>query len=453
VIQGNFHRVVGAEAVGTSGDHSNLVVEALHRTSGNLASGFEPVHQERLMRPQHPRHLLHRLQAAAQGAGRPDVQKGAGPGQRVVAPEVLEGFLEHPGPASSQLALEQAVESAFGLPAHPAAFAQQFPAHLLELLGHRTAPQPPALGATNFVHSLVQVRGDVKTVQHMQGMACLGRDHGQIRPPHVAAHKTQSLHDRLSQSRQAPAQGGFGPALSHPQQTATMAVNLVNDRQEIIGPLALAPMDFIDPDRPDPFQYPVGQAPLHKPLDRAIDAFPTGAKGPRRFAPRQPPRPAGEETHHGDGHRTLALTPRDMLHHHPVFRAADPPGRVEKPRHDAPQRHKEPGTLRQLVIARRWLEAAGAPGGPGLVRLDGDFDATGLAVAIAPKPDVPKNKSGKVLNRVQHGLNLQLNSWSPGRGLALFKQLASYSKCGRPAILFYRLGDPRAVYGRGGERR
>jgi hypothetical protein len=76
-----------------------------------------------------------------------------------------------------------------------------------------------------------------------------------------------------------------------------------------------------------------------------------------------------------------------------------------------------------------------------------------LAVAIALKPDVPKNKSGKVLNRVQHGLNLQLNSWSPGRVLALFKQLANYSKCGRPAILFYRLGGPRAVYGRGGERR
>jgi hypothetical protein len=85
--------------------------------------------------------------------------------------------------------------------------------------------------------------------------------------------------------------------------------------------------------------------------------------------------------------------------------------------------------------------------------LDGDFDAAGLAVAIALKPDVPKNKSGKVLNRVQHGLNLQLNSWSPGRGLPLFKQRANYSKYGRPAILFYRLGGLRAVSGRGGERR
>ena len=92
-------------------------------------------------------------------------------------------------------------------------------------------------------------------------------------------------------------------------------------------------------------------------------------------------------------------------------------GGIEKARHDTPQRHKEPRALRQAVIAWCRLEAAGAPGGSGLVRLDGDFEATGLAVAIALKPDVAINKSGKVLNRVQHGLNLQLNSWSPGRVL------------------------------------
>jgi hypothetical protein len=53
--------------------------------------------------------------------------------------------------------------------------------------------------------------------------------------------------------------------------------------------------------------------------------------------------------------------------------------------------------LRQLVIARRRLEAAGAPGGSALVRLDGDFQATGLAVAMALQPDVAINKSGKIV--------------------------------------------------------
>jgi hypothetical protein len=72
-----------------------------------------------------------------------------------------------------------------------------------------------------------------------------------------------------------------------------------------------------------------------------------------------------------------------------------------------------------LVITWRGLEAAGTSGGDGRVRLDGDFDATKLAIPMALEADVAENESGKTLNRVQNGLNLQLNSWSPGRVLAL----------------------------------
>jgi hypothetical protein len=53
------------------------------------------------------------------------------------------------------------------------------------------------------------------------------------------------------------------------------------------------------------------------------------------------------------------------------------------------------------------------------VRLDGDFEATKLAIPMALEADVVENESGKTLNRVQNGLNLQLNSWSPFRLFAL----------------------------------
>jgi hypothetical protein len=53
------------------------------------------------------------------------------------------------------------------------------------------------------------------------------------------------------------------------------------------------------------------------------------------------------------------------------------------------------------------------------VRLDGDFQATKLAIPMALEADVVENESGKTLNRVQNGLNLQLNSWSPFRLFAL----------------------------------
>ncbi len=283
----------------------------------------------------------------------------------------------------------------------------------------------------------------------MQRLARFGGDHGQVRPPHVGTDKTQARNHRLPQGCQAPAQGGLGAPLAHPQQTAAMAVDLVNDGQEIVGPLAPAPMNLVHADGLDAFEFAVGQTPLHKPLHRAIDAFPTGVEGPRRLPPRQPPRPAGKKAHHGDGHWPLALTPGNMLNHHAVFRAVDPPGGIAKPRRDAPQRHKEPGALLQPVIARRGLEAAGAFGRDGRMRLDGDFDATGLAIPMALQADVVVNESGKTLNRVQNGLNLQLNSWSPFRVLALFLQLAPYSNFRGSAICFYRPGRRRAVSGRG----
>ena len=116
MIQGNFHRFIGAKAVGSSGDHSDFVVQALDRAAGNLALGPEPVQQQVLMGAQHPRHFLHRLQAAAQGAVGPEVQKGAGPDQGAVSPEMAEGFLEHPGPGGGQLAGQQRVELLPGRP-------------------------------------------------------------------------------------------------------------------------------------------------------------------------------------------------------------------------------------------------------------------------------------------------------------------------------------------------
>jgi hypothetical protein len=109
-----------------------------------------------------------------------------------------------------------------------------------------------------------------------------------------------------------------------------------------------------------------------------------------------------------------------MLDDHPMLRAVNPPGGIEKPCHNPPQGWKEKPALRQPVITRSGLETAGTLGRDGRVRLDGDFDTTGLAIAMAVEADVSENESGKTLNHVQNGLNLQLNSWSPVRGWRCF---------------------------------
>jgi len=48
------------------------------------------------------------------------------------------------------------------------------------------------------------------------------------------------------------------------------------------------------------------------------------------------------------------------------------------------------------------------------VRIQRDFDAAGPPVPVTLEPDVLKNKSRKMLNGVQNGLNLQLHRWSLG---------------------------------------
>jgi hypothetical protein len=85
--------------------------------------------------------------------------------------------------------------------------------------------------------------------------------------------------------------------------------------------------------------------------------------------------------------------------------------------------------------------------------LDGDFEATGLAIPMAVEADVTVNESGKTLNRVQNGLNLQLNSGSPVRGLVLFRNLHLTRICRDPLFAFTALDVVAPSLGGGGERR
>ena len=49
VIQGNFHGVEGAKAVGSSCNYSDFVIEALDGTVGDFSFGSKPIQYQRLM--------------------------------------------------------------------------------------------------------------------------------------------------------------------------------------------------------------------------------------------------------------------------------------------------------------------------------------------------------------------------------------------------------------------
>src|SRR5215472_11804426 len=110
VIQGNFHSLVGTKAVGSSGNHSNFVVESLDGAAGDLSFGAKPIQDQGLMSAEHSGYLLHRFQAAAHRPVAPIVEKGSRPDYGSVVPEVGESLLQLPGPRGGQLAGEQGVE-------------------------------------------------------------------------------------------------------------------------------------------------------------------------------------------------------------------------------------------------------------------------------------------------------------------------------------------------------
>ena len=49
VIQGNLHGVIGAEAIGSSGHHSDFVVQTFDGSIGNLSLGLEPIEDQLFM--------------------------------------------------------------------------------------------------------------------------------------------------------------------------------------------------------------------------------------------------------------------------------------------------------------------------------------------------------------------------------------------------------------------
>src|ERR1035441_8318080 len=83
------------------------------------------------------------------------------------------------------------------------------------------------------------MQGNVEPIQNVQRLADLGGQYIQIGLPHVAADKLQSAHHPRPQGFQSLTQRGLGSSPPHPQQSATVAIDLINHRQKLICFFAL----------------------------------------------------------------------------------------------------------------------------------------------------------------------------------------------------------------------
>ena len=199
-----------------------------------------------------------------------------------------------------------------------------------------------------------------------------------------------------------PSRSVFSRAsLADPQQPPAAGVDLVDHGQEVVGLHAVSPVNLVDGNGFDATELAMLQTPLHEPLHRAIDRFPTGLKSLRRLPPAQPSRPAGEKAHHGHGHRPLAVAPGNVFDHYPVLSALHPPWRITEPGRFPPKWHKQPTPLGYTVIPRCGLPAQRTASANAAMRGHGDLDPRGMALAVGAEAHVLINRANKGLYSIQ----------------------------------------------------
>ena len=110
MIESEFEDAEGAKAIGFSHGDFGLVVQAFHNAAGNQLLSPEVIEDQLPVLTEGARELLHGLNAGSHGLAAPPVEKLAGPGGRVVIPELLRGFLEKVSPDGPQVVAEELAE-------------------------------------------------------------------------------------------------------------------------------------------------------------------------------------------------------------------------------------------------------------------------------------------------------------------------------------------------------
>lgn len=205
----------------------------------------------------------------------------------------------------------------------------------------------------------------------MHRAGCLLSDHDHVLLPHVGADELQSFDRRFRHGTEEPSQALFGSIAGDAQKTATVGIDLVDQRQVFV---ATAVSDLIDADRLDVPDFSVDKASADDPLDGSVDGVPARSKDGRGLFPAQPLRPGSEENAIAVSAAVLAVSPRDLLDFHTACRAVDSPHRVHEEHGDAPQRHEFESSLAASVVTGTFLVTTAADRSTATVWLEADQD-------------------------------------------------------------------------------
>ena len=111
MIESEFEGSEGAEAVGFSHGEFGFVVQTFDNAAGKLLLSQEIVEDEFPVLTQGAGDLLHRFDARAHGLAAPFIEEFAGPGGRIVIPELLKGFLKKVGADGLEVVAEEIAKS------------------------------------------------------------------------------------------------------------------------------------------------------------------------------------------------------------------------------------------------------------------------------------------------------------------------------------------------------
>jgi hypothetical protein len=266
------------------------------------------------MTTEHPRDLLHRLEARAHDLHAPLIEERAGPVDRAVLPEIVKPFPQQHGADCAQVVLDQFSQAGALLTRLILRAFQEQPARLRE---ERLAPalaERADLRAADVIDRVAHILRDVEAVEDVERVARLLRHDLQVRLPHVAADEGEHRGPLLPEPAEEPKQCFGASMLADPQQTFPCGVDLVDERQEV-RPVLL--MDFIDADRANCCEIHMIPPPGDGHGNRAEHLIPAGAEDARDLLPTEALGPGGEKPHVGRRELMLAIGPGHLLNRPP----------------------------------------------------------------------------------------------------------------------------------------
>jgi hypothetical protein len=359
MIECNFSSSESSKSIRFSGSEFQAIIETLDNAAGNSLFSPKPIKQKLPVRPKHPSHFLHGLNAGAHHAHAPKIEKFSGPEWGYVLPEELKVLLEQVTAHCLQVVAKKITEFDFLLRCQILRSLQKTPAGMSKDGVPAFVLQLTSLLSANLINCLVHMHDDMKTVQEMNGLAGFLGDDLEVRLPHIAADKEQLRRPLFAEGSEKAQQGFDGSVLPHPQQSPAFAIDLVDDRQVLVTSL---PEDLIDADGPHVGQISMGQAPLNGPFHRVKDLLPRRSEGDRGFIPGKLFGPGGQKMHVGFCQRVFPICPQHRFDLHATPGTIDPAHGINEKDSDSPQRNKLKQSWRQRVITRPAAAATGTAG-------------------------------------------------------------------------------------------